>query len=204
MYVAEASIKKPDKELELQLENNTVKSSNVVEILGLSIDQHLSFKHHIDRIVRKCHGLLGVLQRARSVLPLEFLKLSYIALVRPHLEYCNLAIAGASKTNLSKLDTVQKIASRLICREARDAHAEPLLKRLNLQTIKERRKAKTIKMIHNILNENCHPYLLNMFSLDDEGLLSNKSNHRTTFGRKRFSIYAKDVYNNDLLANTLE
>ena len=84
----------------------------------------------IDQTIKRCHGIMDVIQKARAVLPLKLLKLSYTALVRPHLEYCSLAFAGASMTNLTKLDTVQKIASRLICHEARDAHAEPLLNRL--------------------------------------------------------------------------
>src|SRR3989442_5331542 len=117
------------------------------------------------------------------VLPLQLLKLSYMALVRPHLEYCNLAFANSSKTNLAKLEVVQKIASRIICGEKRDAHSDPLLKRLELLSLKERRDKKIITAVKNILCNNCHPYLSNMFEEGSDGLISNNIASRTTFGK---------------------
>ena len=190
--------KKIDTELELNLNNHTIKASSSVDLLGLTIDQHLSFKEHIERISKKCHGLLGVISKSRHILPLKLLKLTYTALVRPHLEYCSLITACASKTNRNKLDVVQKIASRIIFNEARDAHAAPLLQKLGLQSLDERRTLKILKTVDKILDNKCHPYLTNMFSLDNDGLVANNESFRTTFGKKRFSIYAKDLYNNFL------
>src|SRR5437867_6841485 len=114
--------KKTPVELQLVLGNHTVKASTTAVLLGLTVDQHLSFKQHIEKTVNKCHGLIGVINKAKHILPLSLLKLCYTALVRPHLEYCSLTFASASKTNLSKLEIVQKIASRIICGEKRDAH----------------------------------------------------------------------------------
>ena len=195
--------KKMDKPFELQLDNVLIKSSNAVEVLGLTIDQHLSFKLHIDKKIKKCHGLMGLIQRARGTLPQNLLKLSFTALVRPHLEYCSLILAGAAKTNLVKMETVQKIASRLICGVAKDAHAEPLLQKLGLQTLQERRERKVIKTVKDIFNENCHPMLHDMFRLGEDGLITNEVKSRTTFDKKKFSSYAKELYNS-LLKDTLD
>src|SRR6266516_3885681 len=100
--------KKTPKELELILDSHIIKAATTVELLGLTIDQHLSFKQHIEKTVNKCHGLIGVIRKAKHILPLSLLKLSYTALVRPHLENCSLTFASASKTNLAKAVTVQK------------------------------------------------------------------------------------------------
>ena len=54
-----------------------------------------------------------------------------------------------------------------------------------------------------ILNQNCHPYLFDMFSLNEDGMLTNEVTNRTNFGKKRFSSYAKGVYNN-FLTNILD
>ena len=61
-------------------------------------------------VKRKCHGIIGVLSRAAPVLPKDLLRLAYVALIRSHLEYSSIVIGSAAKTNLGKLDTVQKIA----------------------------------------------------------------------------------------------
>ncbi len=188
--------KKTPKELELILDSHIIKAATTVELLGLTIDQHLSFKQHIEKTVNKCHGLIGVIRKAKHILPLSLLKLSYTALVRPHLENCSLTFASASKTNLAKLETVQKIASRIICGEKRDAHSEPLLRRLGLSTLKERREMKIIKTVNNIVENQCHPYLSDMLFIDSDGLLTNNETDRISFGRKRFSSYAKHLYNN--------
>ena len=103
--------------------------------------------------------------------------------------------AGASKTTLNKLEVIQKIASRIICNEKRDAHAAPLLLKLGLQSIQERRERKILKTVDKILTNDCHPYLANMFYLNNSAELMNNETARITFGKKRFSIYAKTYYN---------
>src|SRR6267154_2524431 len=132
----------------------------------------------------KCHGILGVIRKAKSALSTPVLKLCYTSLVRPHLEYCNLIFANSSKTNLAKLDTIQKIASRIICDEPRDAHADPLLMKLGLQKLGERLENKIIKEVKRILNNDCHPCLTNMFTVRSDGNIQNNEKCRTTFGKK--------------------
>ena len=184
-----------NKDLTLCLDNHIIDFSATVELLGFTIDQHLTFKQHIEKNVKKCHGILGVIRKAKSALSTPLLKLCYTSLVRPHLEYCNLIFANSSKTNLAKLDTIQKIASRIICDEPRDAHADPLLMKLGLQKLGERRENKIIKEVRRILNNDCHPCLTNMFTVRSDGNIQNNEKCRTTFGKKRFSYYACDIFN---------
>jgi len=57
------------------------------------------------------------------------------------MEYCSSLFTSAAKTHLKKLDTIQRIAARIICDVPRDTHAEPLLIFLQLdhQVIEEKR-----------------------------------------------------------------
>ena len=88
---------------------------------------------HIDTISKKCHGLLGMLRRAAPSLPQDLLRLTYTSLIRSHLEYARAVLAPAAKTHLLKLDIIQKMAARIICRAPPpDAHAAPLLTSLGL------------------------------------------------------------------------
>ena len=89
------------------------------------------------------------------------------------------------------------MACRIICNMPRDSHAEPLLNYLNLTSLSSRRQEKIINTVHDILDNNCHPSLCDMFVMGNDGLLVNSTNYcRTKFGKKKFSILAKDTYNN--------
>ncbi len=184
-----------EKDLELILDNHKIEFSKTVELLGFTIDQHLTFKQQIEKTVKKCRGILGVIKKAKAVLSTQLLKLCYTSLVRPHLEYCSLVFANSSNSNLMKLETLQKIASRIICGEPSDAHSDPLLLRLGLQKLGERRQLKVIKEVKKIISEDCHPMLLNMFNVRSDGLISNEVKCRTNFGKKRFSFYATEIFN---------
>jgi len=53
--------KKPNKpipaDFHLILDNCPVKPQSTVKILGVTLDQQLTFAPHIDDTVKKCHGL---------------------------------------------------------------------------------------------------------------------------------------------------
>ena len=114
--------------------------------------------------------------------------MAYVALVRSHLEFASAVFVSASKTQLKKLDTVQKKASRVICRVPRDRHSEPLLKALGLDPLKLRRNAHAVQLVEAILAGNSHPALARMFTLDDGEIIVNSSLARTGMDEKRFSI----------------
>jgi len=102
--------KKPGKSIrddfQLTLDNCTIKPHKIVKLLGVPLDQHLTFRPHIDNITNKCQGLLGILARATPYLTKELLKLIYTALIRSHMEYCSLIFSSAAKTHLKKLDVI--------------------------------------------------------------------------------------------------
>jgi len=75
----------PD-DFRLMLDNCSINPQTTVKLLGVTLDQHLTFRTQIDNVVSKCHGLFGTLARATPYLPKQLLKLTYTALIRSHLE----------------------------------------------------------------------------------------------------------------------
>jgi len=134
----------------------TVTPQKTVKLLGVTLDQHLTFGPHIDNVANKYQGLLGILARAASHLPKELLKLMYTALIRSHMEYCSL-ISSAAKRHLKKLDVIQRKAARIIYEVPRDAHADILLLSLKLDALSDRREAHLVKLIKSLLSGKCHP-----------------------------------------------
>src|SRR6266496_243475 len=201
--------KKLPEDLEVIIEGQSIKPEKSVKLLGVTLDQHSLnevfnsvnvFNEHIHTVTKKCHGLIGLLASSAPFLSKELMRLTYVALIRSHLEYSSAIFASAAPTQLKRLDIIQKIAARVICGATRDAHAAPLLQSLQLDSLEARRQHHAITLVQNILSGNCHPSLIGLFKLDSDGKVSNEESSQIKFGRKRFSLYAKDLVNSSTLA----
>ena len=178
----------------ITLDGLTIMPSGTVKLLGVTLDQHLTFGSHIDSTVKKARGVLGSIARAASHLPRELLRMAYLSLARSLLEYASATFASASATQLAKLDRVQKMAARIICRAPAQAHSAPLLELLQLEPLGTRRHAHVLNLVDSILNGTTHPALLDMFERADDGAVKNNSVARVGIGRRRFAVYAKEFY----------
>ena len=166
--------------------------------MGITFDKHLTLATQVDNTVKKCNGLLGMLHRASPLLPKELLKLSYTALIRSRLEYCSSLYTSTAKTHLNKLDVIQRKAARIISHLPRDAHSEPLLKTLKLESLDSRRDKHTLKIIKACVEGKCHPALKTMFTHNLHENQLTIPNANKSYGKRRFSIAGAKLYNKDL------
>jgi Reverse transcriptase (RNA-dependent DNA polymerase) len=185
-------------DFEIDLDGFLVKPASSVKLLGVTLDRHLTFKEHIDNTANKCRGFLGAIARASPFLSRDLLRLAYIALVRSQLEYCSAIFASASQTQLHKLDVIQKMASRIICGVARNAHSAPLLNKLLLDPLDDRRSSHAISVVRSVMEGSCHPALRDLLRSAEDGLRRNVPCSRIGMGKRRFSVYASALYNNRL------
>ena len=56
--------RKIPQELKLILDNCEIKPMNSAKLLGVTLDRYFTTGDHIDGVVRKCQGMLGVLRKA--------------------------------------------------------------------------------------------------------------------------------------------
>jgi hypothetical protein len=187
--------KKLPSDIQIDLDGCIIKPVNTVKLLGVTLDNHLTFGVHINNVVKKCHGLLGVLSRAASCMPRELLRLAYISLIRSHLEYSSAIFSTAAPTQLKKLDTIQKIASRVICGVRRDTHSAPLLEELHLDSLESRRIEHINNLVNSMVDGDCHPSFKNLFTEDADGSIVNSIESRIGIGKRRFGVYGKELYN---------
>ena len=60
---------------------------NAAKFLGLYIDEHFRWKHHIVHVNIKVSKILFLIKQANNILPMDSLRTLYFALVHSHYSY---------------------------------------------------------------------------------------------------------------------
>ncbi len=97
-------------------------------LLGIIIDDVLSFKPHISNLVLKLSRIVSLLYQLKNFVPNYVLKCLYNAHVVPHLQYCTSILANSYPTYLLPLFCLQKKIIRIITGSEYYAHTHPLFK----------------------------------------------------------------------------
>jgi len=84
------------------------------KFLGITLDENLTWKSHINAISKTCSRNLGVLNKLKHVLPKTSLYQLYCTLILPYLSYGILLWGSANKENLNRIFKLQKRALRRV------------------------------------------------------------------------------------------
>ena len=83
----------------LTFHGTVVAKVNDQKHLGLILDPKLSFEKHINEKITKAKKNIGVIKHLSKYLPCKTLDQMYKALVRSHLDYCDIIYHEQSKVN---------------------------------------------------------------------------------------------------------
>jgi hypothetical protein len=112
--------------------------TNSEKDLGVVLNNKLKWNDHIDQSILKANAALGMLKRTFKFWNCKIFKQLYTAMVRPHLEYCSAVWNPHLKKDISKLERVQRRATKLVP-YIRDLPYEERLKKLDILSLEERR-----------------------------------------------------------------
>ena len=82
--------------------------------LGVILDDELSFKEQINKVVKSCFFSIRKLCKIKAFLTFEQLRTAVSALIFSKIDYCNSLYFGINATLLMKLQYVQNSAARLV------------------------------------------------------------------------------------------
>src|SRR6218665_282944 len=112
----------------------TIKQVSNSKFLGVIIDEHLTWSHHINLVANKIAKNIGVVKKIAHLLLSKTLLGLYYSMVDPFLVYGNIVWAANYQTRLNCLTLPQKRALGVITRDTYYAHTEA--KFLELGTLK--------------------------------------------------------------------
>ena len=129
--------------------------------LGVILDPCLTWNEHIEHIGNKILSRLGMLRRARKVIPKEACITLFNAMVLPLFDYCCCVWDGCGQENKNYLDRLLKRAVGIIAgRKATDTDIQQTLKWPSLQCHREYHKC---IQIYKCINGLAPAYLLDNF-----------------------------------------
>ena len=106
--------------------------------LGVKIDSKLSFEQHISEKVAKANQVVGMIFRSFRYLDEDSFTLLFKSMVRPHLEYASPVWSPHLKRLVSRIERVQRRATRRLPQLREKPYSERL-KNLGLPTLEYRR-----------------------------------------------------------------
>ena len=101
-------------------------STNTIKMLGVLLDENLSFNQHCQKICKKINSALFHLNSVKNTLSSSALTKLYYALIHPHLIYCLPVFSFTSQKNINLIRNKQKRCIRIIQKAKFNAHTEPL------------------------------------------------------------------------------
>ena len=117
--------------------NYPIENEAYVKYLGITIDEKLTWKHHLLNVRIKLSKALGILYKIRNHCPPSTLRQLYFSLIYPHLQYGIMSWGCVSDYQLKPLQTLQNKILRCITHSKFDQHANTLYNRLNLLKIRD-------------------------------------------------------------------
>lgn len=135
------------------LQNHPLRRSMDARYLGINITPNLSWNTHIKNVVGKASQTLGFVQRTLRACSSQVKKTAYLSLVRPKLEYAVSVWDPHTKTNIKKLEGVQRRAARFCVGDfRRTSSVSAMLQSLNWPSLKNRRNRSKLHMLYKMKN----------------------------------------------------
>lgn len=139
----------------------TIVPSASLRLLGVLLDETLSFESHINDVIRRCHYQLRRIRSVRRYLPVTGAIHLVRAFVLTRIDYCNSVLLGLPEAKLNRLQSVLNLAAKIVfgCRWC--DHVTPLLRdRLHWLRVPQRIVYKRCWLTYRALHDPyCPDYL---------------------------------------------
>ena len=142
--------------IDVRLCNENIKQIDCIDYLGVKLDAHLTWNDQIDAVCKKLVFIISRLSRLRHVLAPRILMYIYQGIIQPRFDYAITIWGFTSKYNLSKVQTLQNGAARIITGDYDYVHVRgfDIVKKLKWMNVIQRRDyfvaLSVLKCIHGM------------------------------------------------------
>ena len=108
MVISNANRVKDISEVKLKVDNEEIEQITSFKLLGVYIDNRLTFSEHIKSICIKSSQKIGVIMRLKNLIPEKAKLHLFKTAILPHLTYCSLTWHFIRASDKRKLERVQE------------------------------------------------------------------------------------------------
>ncbi len=163
-----------DPQLHLSLSRIAIEQVRKTKLLGVMLDEQLSWSDHIDGIVAKMGRGIAMIRKCSTYLTSSVISQVIQSLVFCHLQYCPVIWSAASKKDINKLQLVQNRAARLALQCSRRTNIAYMHTRLSWFSVEVKLHYSLITFFRNIIFNQTPEYFFNQMQST-----TNRHNHYT-------------------------
>ena len=143
--------------------DNQITQVTTAKSLGMTIDNKLDWRSHIDKLTKKVASGTGAIKRIRHLVPQATLLLIYQALIQPHFDYFNFVWGNCGITLQNKVQKLQNRAARVLTNLNYDADAGHLFELLRWKNPASQPQIQNAIMVYKSLHGLAPNYLCSKF-----------------------------------------
>ena len=147
------------RKLNIQVDYISIQNVSKQKLLGIYINENLSWSSHIDYLCSHITTKISLLRRLSEYVPVEILKKFYQGYILPFFDYGSVTWGSASASNIERLTKLQKCAARIILRTDFHTRSERMFKELGWSSVPNRIKYNKAVLTYRALNNLTPEYI---------------------------------------------
>ena len=147
-------------ELQLYIDKSAIRNVTSQKLLGVYIDECLTWKLHVDKTCLKLVSKISLLKRIQNFLTPEMKQLFYNAYIASTFDYGCLTWGNTNKTYVNRINKLQKRAARIILHKPMRANSMEMFKNLQWLSFQSRCKYFTGIMVFKSLHLLAPTYMI--------------------------------------------
>ena len=181
--------------------DTTINTQPQVKLLGIIIDDKLSFEKQIDIMCKRASRQLNIMRRFKYIFQLKEMSTIYNAFILSNFNYCPVVWHFCSITNMRKLEKIQERALRLLYDDPASSYQE-LLTRSGHSSLHVRRLRMIAMEVYKSLNNINPEFMWELFqkketeyNFRDSFKVDIPSFKTLKYGKYSFSYYGAHLWN---------
>ena len=172
-------IKTYSKKEQIIIDKERIENVDSIRYLGITIDNKLSFKNHIDVVNQKLIKFIGLFYRLRKFLSKSQMIQVFKSYVQPVVQYGILIYGNSVLSDISLIDSKLKKLIRIIFNKRKFNSVSDLRRKFNLFLAKELHLYEVLKLLIKMLRDECVVSHVKSY-LNDNELNRVKKRRKTT------------------------
>ena len=150
--------------LDLNFENESLGMVSNDKILGVFVDNNLTWTNHIKHLTKKMTSSIWLLSKIKKFLSQDHRIQFYKSYIQPHLDFCNIVWGSSSECNKLKILRLQKRACKVILDYQVEDSMEAMSS-LKIMSIYDRLYLRKAKFMFKVYNNLTPSYITENFTI---------------------------------------